>query len=175
MPPTYPVGLEMADNQTMNVGEHARDRGASLIGYALIVALVGIVASLSLMNVGENTSEAFSEVAVAAGDEEGETTTTTTAPLTPKEKWDQAKKDYNDAMAEAKSNYQADIAAAKNQYKADLTANKSLPKAEKKAANKTAKNNFTAAKQDAKGKYNAAKSAAASAKSAAKAEYNATK
>ena len=147
------------------------DRGEALIGYALIVMLVGVVSIGALKTVGQNTSESFETVstAIAGSSVEAE------VELTPKEKWDKAKTDYAAAINDAKATKKATVADAKTTYKAEVAANKSLPKAEKKAANKAAKTTYKDAKKQANSTYKASVGAAKSAKAAAKVEYKATK
>lgn len=146
------------------------DRGASLIEYAIMVALIALGSLGLVANVGDSTSDSFQ---VAA---DSFTTDAVAEPeLTPEEKWDQAKEDYKQAIAEAKAQKAADLAAAKSDYQTALQNSKSLPKSEKKAANAEAKSNYNAAKKDANNTYKQSVQAAKDARANAKAEYKATK
>ncbi len=147
------------------------DRGEALIGYALIVMLVGVVSIGALKTVGQSTSDTFGTISSAIPDSAAEIE----PELTPREKWGKAKADYSAAIAGAKAAKKATVADAKTIYKAEVAANKSLAKAEKKAANKTAKTTYNDAKKQASSTYKASVSAAKSAKTTAKAEYKATK
>ena len=149
----------------------ADDRGASLIEYAMLVLLIALGSLGLVANLGESTSTSFDTAA-------GALTTTGTeddAGLTPQEKWDKAKDDYNQAIADAKAEKVDAFAAAKTEYQAALQGNKKLPKAEKKTANAAAKDVYNAAKQEANEVYKTAVQTAKDAKTAAKAEYNASK
>lgn len=147
------------------------DRGASLVEYALLVLLIAVggLSAVSLM--GETTSDSFEEAATALDD----STAATEAELTPEEKWEQAKQDYKDAIADAKAEKAAEIQMAKDQYNQAKTDNKSLPKAERKEANNKAKDQFNDSKAKANDKHTSSVQAAKDAKAAAKAEYKASK
>ena len=147
------------------------DRGASLIEYAMIVALIALGSLGLVANVGNSTSESFQTTADSFASAEG----LAEPELTPEEKWDKAQEDYKQAIADAKAQKTADIASAKADYQAALQANKSLPKSEKKAANASAKSDYNAAKKTANDTYKGAVQAAKDAKSSAKAEYKASK
>lgn len=153
------------------------DRGAALIGYALLVMLVAIAGTVSLASVGNKTSDAFEQIPQAVGQlSPGSTTTTTTEPeLTPSEKWSKAKDDYNSALEDAKARKADEIATAKTQYQQKVADNKAKPKAERKKANQEAKAQFKTAKANANSTYKESVQAAKDAKAAAKAEYLATK
>lgn len=148
------------------------DRGTALIGYALIVMLIGVVSIGALKTVGQSTSDSFETISASIPGSSVEANVV----LTPKEKWNQAKADYTAAIAAAKATKSNDVAKAAADYKATIQVNKSLlSKAEKKTANKQAKTTYKAAKKTANNTYKASVTAAKSAKAAAKAEYNATK
>lgn len=149
----------------------ADDRGSSLIEYAMLVLLIALGSLGLIANLGDSTATSFDTAADAF-------TTTgagVDAGLTPQEKWDEAKDDYNQAIADAKAKKADAFAAAKTEYQAALQANKTLPKAEKKTANAVAKGSYNAAKQEANGAYKTAVQTAKDAKAAAKAEYKASK
>lgn len=151
------------------------DRGVSLISYALMVSLIGIVSFAAASAVGSQVSDNFGQVTGAFGGDTIEPTTTTTAPLSPKEKWDKAQADWKAAIDGANANYAADLAAANATLAQAKAANNSLPAAQKKAANQQATATFNATKATAKAEQTASTQAANAAKSAAKAEYLATK
>jgi Flp pilus assembly pilin Flp len=146
------------------------DRGAGLVEYALVVMLISIVGLTAVGFVGEQTSDSFEAVgssfsADAEPDDE----------LGPEEKWDKAKADYDDAIADAKAKQADDKAKAKAEYQAAVAANSDLPKAERKAANADAKAEQKSANKDANQDYSASVNSAKAARNAAKAEYNANK
>ncbi len=152
-------------------GRSADDRGSSLIEYAMLVLLIALGSLGLVANLGDSTSNSFDSAAgafTAPG-------TGVDAGLTPQEKWDRAKDDYKQAIADAKAKKADAFAAAKTEYQAALQANKTLPKAEKKTANAAAKDVYNAAKQEAGDVYKAAVQTAKDAKAAAKAEYKASK
>jgi Flp pilus assembly pilin Flp len=152
------------------------DRGVSLTSYALLVSLIGIVSFAAVSAVGTQTSDDFSQITLALGGAATEpTTTTTTAPLSPQEKWEEAQAEWESAIDAADAKHAGDMAAAKAQLDQARAANASLPKAEKKTANQQATAEFKAASDTAKAHQKASKQAANDAKAAAKAEYLATK
>ncbi len=146
------------------------DKGASLIEYGLIVALIAMVALYAVANVGTSVSDSFSDIgdSVAAAD-------AADAGMTPSEIWQQAKDDYAQATNDAKSRKTAAVDQAKADYQSTLAGNSSLPKAEKKAANKQAKNDFNAAKTQANNAYKSSVATAKADLAAAKAAYKASK
>ncbi len=152
-----------------------QDRGASLIEYSLLVCLIAIGGFVAVSAVGNAMSNDFDQVAEAMETAGPGATTTTTSPLSPKEKWDKAQADWDAAIDAAKAKNAADVAAAKSTFNAAKAANAALPKAEKNAANKQANSEFTAAKAAAKTEHKAANTAANKAKADAKTEYQATK
>lgn len=95
--------------------------------------------------------------------------------LSPDEKWDQAKEDYDQALVDAKAGRTAANEKAKDEYDAARSENKSLPKDERKAANDAAKQDYHAARAKATSDYKATVTAAKDAKSAAKAEDKSSK
>ncbi len=147
------------------------DRGEALIGYALIVMLIGVVSIGALKTVGQSTSDSFGTISTSIAG----STVEAKAELTRQEKWDKAKANYSAAIADAKATKADALATAKTIYKDEVAAAKSLLKAEKKAANKQAKAAYKSTTAQAKASYKVSVSAAKSAKAAAKAEYNATK
>lgn len=152
-------------------GRFADDRGSSLIEYAMLVLLIALGSLGLVANLGDSTSGSFDTAADAfttpgAGVDAG---------LTPQERWDKAKDDYEQAIADAKAEKADALAAAKGDYQAALQVNKTLPKAEKKTANAAAKDVYNTAKQEANDAYKTAVQTAKDAKAAAKAEYQASK
>ena len=147
------------------------DRGAGLVEYALIVLVVALASLAGLQSVGTGTSESFG----AVGDGFDDVGLDEDAGLTPEEKWEKAKQDYRDAIAEAKAKRSDDLADAKAEYQAAKAENKNLPKNERKAANQQAKADYKAAKSAANQEYKSSVNEAKSARDAAKAEYKATK
>lgn len=147
-----------------------REKGAGIVEYALVVMLIAIVGSVSTAQAGGSVSDVFNSIFSTSSP------TTTLAPqLTPKEKWDKAKAEYNEAIADAKATKAYDLAQAKYEYDQAVAANSSLPKAERNAANQEAKTIYNAAKADVNATYQNSLEAANTAKAAAKAEYDATK
>lgn len=146
------------------------DKGASLIEYGLIVALISMVALFAVANVGTSVSDSFSDIgdSVAAADA-GD------AGMTPYEIWQQAKQDYDQAINDAKAKKNADLDQAKADYDTKLANNSSLPKAEKKAANKQAKNEYNAAKTQVNNTYKSSVATAKTDRDTAKAAYQASK
>jgi hypothetical protein len=119
--------------------------------------------------VGQSTSDSFEAVSTSIAG------STVEVELTPKEKRDKAKADYQATMADAKATKADTVADANATYQAEVAANESLPnRAGKQAANKQAKADFNAAKKQATNTCKASVSAAKSAKAAAKAEYKDT-
>ncbi|MGD2101071.1 MAG: hypothetical protein PVG83_02460 [Acidimicrobiia bacterium] len=147
------------------------DRGASLIEYAMLIALIALGSLGLIAKVGDSTSSSFDETATAFAAADG----TAEAELTPGEKWEKAKEDYKQAIADAKEQRKADVAAAKAEYQAARQDNNSLPKDERKTANNEAKADYQAAKQEAKQDYQDAVQKAKDARAEAKAEYKATR
>ncbi len=147
------------------------DRGTALIGYALIVMLVGITSVVGLKSVGQNTSDSFEAISTSIPGSSIEAE----VELTPQEKWDNAKADYTAAIDDAKATKKDAFVQAKTRYKDSIALSKSLPKAEKKAANKIAKTTYKSDKTQANTTYKASVSAAKSTRADAKAEYKATK
>lgn len=147
------------------------DRGAGLVEYALVVLLIALGGLSAVSVMGESTADSFDEAAVALDD----STTSTQPELTPDEKWEQAKQDYEDAIAEAKAEKAAEIQAAKDVYNQAKKDNKSLPKAERKEANNQAKTKFNESRARAKDEYKTSVQAAKDTRSAAKAEWKATR
>lgn len=142
------------------------DRGAGLVEYSLLTLLIAIGSMVVVVNVGESASETFVETADAFGTEDD---------LSPKDRWEQAKEEYAEAIAEAKAERDAALEKAKETYQARREANKDLPKGQRNEANKEAKAEYNAARSDATDHYKAAVQDAKDAKAAAKAEYNASK
>jgi Flp pilus assembly pilin Flp len=151
----------------------ACDRGVAMVTYALMVAMISIVAVVAIRTVGNNTSSEFTSIAnalqsvIPGASAEPE--------MTPKEKWQQAQADWSAAYAQANDDYQAAVAQAAAIRDAQKEANKSLPKAEKKVANQQANAEFNSAKGIAKNTQLSIKQAADEKKALAKAEYQATK
>lgn len=146
------------------------DRGAGLVEYALVVLLIGIVSMLAVRSLGEETSDSFRAVGdgVSAAEDVEE-------DLSPDEKWDKAKADYDTAVEDAKSAKAESNAKAKAEYDAAVASNKDLPKAERSAANQEAKATYNEAKTTNNDTYKSAVDTAKAARDAAKAEYKATK
>lgn len=137
----------------------------------MLVLLIALGSLGLVANLGDSTSTSFD----AAADAFTTTGTGVDAGLTPEEKWDKAKDDYNQAIADAKAKKADAFATAKTEYQAALQANKTLPKAEKKTADAAAKDVYNAAKQEANDVYKTSVQTAKDAKAAAKAEYKASK
>ncbi|HEY6635415.1 MAG TPA: hypothetical protein VI141_07350 [Acidimicrobiia bacterium] len=147
------------------------DRGAGLVEYALLVLLIALGGLGAISYVGDTTSTAFEETATSFADGSD----VAEEEMTPAEKWEKAKADYDEAIADAKADKAASLDKANADYQAALEANKSLPKADQKAANQTAKNGLNTAKTAANDAYKASVDSANAAKAAAKSDYNATK
>ena len=152
---------------------HSTDeKGASLIGYALMVMLIAVVGVTGIRYVGQGTANAF----MAAGNGLGGTLEEEEEPeLTPEEKWAKALEDYDKAIQNAKDQKAYDLAAAKSDYDQGIANNKSLPKAERKAANAQTKAEYKQAKTNASSSYKSAVNQAKADRAAAKAEYKANK
>ncbi len=146
------------------------DRGAGLVEYALVVLLIGIVSVVAVRALGEETSDTFMSIGDGVN-----ATEEVEDDMSPEEKWDKAKADYEAAIEDAKSAKAAANDKAKADYDAALDANKGLPKAERNAANQEAKSNYNEAKATNNDTYNSSVSAAKAARDAAKAVYNDTK
>ncbi|MEX1037503.1 MAG: hypothetical protein WDZ96_01445 [Acidimicrobiia bacterium] len=142
------------------------DRGAGLVEYALIVMLISVLSLTAVGFVGEETSDSFEAIGSSFD---------TDAELSPEEKWDKAKADYDDAIADAKAKRADDKAKAKAEYQAAVAENKDLPKAERNKANKEAKAKHKSANSAANADYKSSVGSAKKARNEAKAEYNATK
>jgi Flp pilus assembly pilin Flp len=156
--------------------DSARDRGVAMISYALLVTLISIVSLVGVSAVGRHTSDDFTQISSAMGTEGlAETSTTTTPPMTPKEKWDKAQADWKAARDLADDNYNAAVDQAAAIRDAQKEANKSLPNAQKKTANQQATDDFNTAKAVAKDIQLTARQAADDAKDVAQVEYKATK
>lgn len=144
----------------------------SLISYALLLSLIAMVGFGAVMTLGNQTSDSFDGVPSAMGsDGGGSSTTSTTSPMTPDERWQAAQDDWRNAIDQANSDYASAVAAAKATHDAAIQQNKSLPKQDRKAANQQANQEFNSAKNAAKQQRDSAKSAANAAKQAAKQEY----
>jgi Flp pilus assembly pilin Flp len=148
------------------------ERGASLVGYALIVVLIGGIGASALGYVGRGTSDAFFAIGNGLG---GDVLDEPQPELTPEEKWAKAQEDYSKAVEDAKAQKAYDLAAAKADYDNAIAKNKSLPKNERKAANQQAKAEQSQAKADANANYKASVAKAKADRDSAKAEYKATK
>ncbi len=146
------------------------DRGAGLVEYALVVLLIGIVSMVAVRSLGEETSDTFMAIGdgVSASEEVED-------DMSPDEKSDQAKGDYDAAIEDAKSAKAAANDKAKADYDAAVQSNNDLPKAEKNAANKEAKANYNEAKSTNNDNYKSSVAAAKATRDAAKAEYKDTK
>ncbi len=150
------------------------ERGASLIGYALLVSLISVVSFVSIRAVGSGTASGFNSVVTSLND----TTATTEAreeekELSPKEKWEQAKRQYRDAIAAARAERRAKLQAARAEYRAAITANRSLPWFRRWRANRTARAEYRATVRQVNNEYRASVRAAREARNAARAEYEA--
>lgn len=143
------------------------ERGASLVGYALLVVLVAMTGLGAMRAVGQNTSDSFGTVAseMTGGDDQA------TIELTPEEKWEKAQDDFagakedakarkNDTINRAKQERDDRINDAKADYKAAKQQNKSLDKNARKKADKEAKKTYNQAKKSANTEFNKAKKSA---------------
>jgi Flp pilus assembly pilin Flp len=155
----------------MRLSRNNKDRGAGLVEYALVVMFVGVVSMIAVNVVGNDTSDTFDTIAGSFDDVGGPEVD----ERTPDEKWEDAKAEYDDAIAEAKANKADDMAAAKDEYNSKVNENKKLPKSERNAANKEAKNEYNSAKSKANSEYKSSVNAAKNARDQAKAEWKASK
>ena len=149
------------------------DRGAGLVEYGLVVMLIAMVSLVGVQAFGEETSESFDTIGTSLATAEG--VDEDDSDMTPEEKWEQAKKDYDDAIADAKQKKADDIADAKADYDAARQANKDLPKDERKAANQQAKSDYNSAKSAANAEYKSSVQNAKDARNTARDEYRSTR
>lgn len=147
--------------------EH-NERGSNLIGYALVVALIGVTAVTGLAVIGTGTSSAFVTVS-------DEFATDTTEPPEPTDtalaEWEEAQAAYEAAIEAAKAERDAALAAAEAARDAGTQANEGLPKEFRNAADAQVEAAYTQAKADAARGYEQASGAARDAKNAAEAAY----
>ncbi len=144
------------------------DRGGGLVEYALIVMLISVVGLTAVGFVGEQTSDSFEAIGTSFGPD-------TEPEMSPEEKWDMAKADYDDAIADAKAKQAEDKEKAKAEYETAAASNKDLPNKERKEANADAKAKQKDANNAANADYKASTDAAKAARNAAQAEYKANK
>jgi Flp pilus assembly pilin Flp len=170
------MGKKGSDPDDLGMNLRRDDRGEALVGYALLVVLIGIGGIVAIREVGSSTSGTFETVSESFGSPVTTApTTTTTTTLTPDQKWAKAQSDRDAAVADAKARRDAAIAAANAKRDAQLNANKSLPKADRPAANQAANNTRNAEVATANGDYQTSVAAANAAEAAAKAEWQASK